>query len=293
MEDLLLSDDAVHYPVDFIKAVPSYEDKNIIIYQRLSMSDTNITQDMIENDLKYERNRPVDTKRVEDIEKYQMRHFKKYKTYDTLTPQIIFARFNDDGIERIMMIDGQHRLFAFNCLPKKDVFISVVIYKCNSSDEILQKYCRINKSVPVPEIYKDESPDDFKRKVCEGAANKFALQFPKQVSDSKKPYRPHFNREILAEALFKNKQIKKIIDPRNIDGSIQTLFDGLMKLENNYLKNLQPNEFCDPNRKPSPIFELHNKCKNGSFIGLYYYDDLRWVPKFVECNKLYDKKILK
>jgi hypothetical protein len=73
-----------------------------------------------------------------------------------------FFYFNDNGIEKLICFDGNHRREALILLYKKykiNIKVCCYIYKCkninNIDKEIVDKFKIINQMTPIPDIYND------------------------------------------------------------------------------------------------------------------------------------------
>lgn len=141
----------------------------------------------------WSRQRPVDEARVEEI-------------YES-----ILSTGNIDGLlmmawhpkERMIVYDGQHRFAAIERLDlEKDYNIVVDILWSASEEKIAEEFYRINKSVPVAELYLTPIIEDDVKIEIEMFVKDLSRKYPDFVKTARKPNRPNFNRDNLTDELF-------------------------------------------------------------------------------------------
>jgi len=161
-----------------------------ILYEHISL-DQNHKLSMIHH---WRRNRPPDMARVREI------------------VDDISARGMCDGELCIAIhpslgcvcYDGSHRLEAARlCFPRCGLRIRV--WLVSDEAEIEREFIRINRGVPVPELYfSSEETDIFLRTILERFIGDKLLKdtrIKEHVSVSRNPKRPNFNKDVLMEQL--------------------------------------------------------------------------------------------
>lgn len=138
----------------------------------------------------WKNNRPPDMKRVYEV----MEHMKDTNICDG---QILLAVI--DGI--CVCYDGSHRLEACKqYFPDGGVQVRI-IYN-SSNDEVSKEFIRINKSIPVPELYFSDDDISIRINRIVQSTIKGILEFyPSFVSTSRRPQKPNYNRDIFTEEL--------------------------------------------------------------------------------------------
>jgi hypothetical protein len=129
-------------------------------------------------------NRLVDNQRVSEILDSYIKD--SYKC----VPSAVYITKNNE------IFDGAHRFLAAKELYyKHHIDLKITVYKLNSNDT--QKYfIRINNSVPVPEIYKNNV---LKKELCLDIVKYFIENYRDFMSTSTKPKRPNFNQDSLTD----------------------------------------------------------------------------------------------
>jgi len=138
----------------------------------------------------WKNNRPPDMKRVKEVEEY-------IKEKGMVDGQILFAIVNGECV----CYDGAHRLEA-----SKRTFptggLQVRIIYDSSDDEVKDEFYRINKSIPVPELYFSEDEISVKlMTIIQDITKGLCENYKAFVSTSRKPKRPNFNRDTFIENL--------------------------------------------------------------------------------------------
>jgi hypothetical protein len=136
----------------------------------------------------WKHNRPPDPTRIKEIKE----HIQKTKMCDG---QILLAIVD----KKCICYDGGHRLFACKeFFPDGGVQIRIIHE--SSENEIRREFERINRSIPVPELY--FSKDEISRRITtlsQAVAKSLCTHYPKYVSTSRRPRRPNFNRDKFVE----------------------------------------------------------------------------------------------
>lgn len=146
-------------------------------------------------------NRPVDTKRVHDIQNYLL----DYKP-EKIEGEIFCAKIESErkkGNRYFEVYDGNHRVTAikngFNSLCP-DSKIIVTIIEVRDDKELLEHFIRINKMVPLSEV--DLIGDiDISRTLHE-IAKKYCNDYNILHSIKNNPNRPYFNRDKFVNDLY-------------------------------------------------------------------------------------------
>jgi hypothetical protein len=156
--------------------------------------------DKIPDIINWNKNRPPDTLRINELKEYYISE--KIK----IIPGIIYA-WNIDNNSPLQIYDGIHRILAAKELLEKDENIQFTFLICiyNTDDEnlIIKDFKAINKSCPVPSLYTDEQNELslLKRVVCENVVSELCKKYYSFVSPSRKPYKYNFNRDVILEWL--------------------------------------------------------------------------------------------
>jgi hypothetical protein len=171
----------------------------------------------------WKHNRPPDPARVEEIKT----HLKHTHMCDG---QILLAIV--DG--KCVCYDGAHRLFACRqYFPKGGVQVRI-IYDCTHSD-VRKEFERVNRSVPVPELYFSE--DDVSKRLISlshGVAKDLCEIYKPYVSTSRRPKRPNFNRDIFSEQLCEI--IKQVLSNETIHGLTEEMIGKWLTDINNQIR---------------------------------------------------------
>jgi hypothetical protein len=97
--------------------------------------------------------------------------------------------------------DGAHRLFAYRKhFPVGGVQVRII--RDSSNEEVRREFARVNRSVPVPELYFSE--DEISTHIAslsQEVAKSLCELYSAYVSTSRRPRRPNFNRDKFAEDL--------------------------------------------------------------------------------------------
>ena len=147
---------------------------------------------------------------------------------DTIKDKLIidtvlhFFYINDNGSERLICFDGNHRREALILLYKKsgiNIKVCCYVYKCKSDNidnEIIQKFKIINQMTPIPDIYLDIlnnlDSDKFvyRKNIIESVFEIYKSKYKAFYSINSKCRRPNFNDTIFKDfcnnMIFNNKK---------------------------------------------------------------------------------------
>lgn len=169
----------------------------------------------------WRHNRPASQKRVAEIEETLQN--------GTYVDNIIYlAEIIDENKKRsLVCYDGNHRREALRNSSGQQVLVNIVF---NSSDEeIKQRFIILNQSNPVPELYTTETDNTELRGIIEDCVGRLMVRFPKNVSGSRNPRKPNFNRDKLMDELY------EFVRDRNVVSlSGESLYNSLMGLNSVY-----------------------------------------------------------
>lgn len=117
--------------------------------------------------------------------------------------------------------DGLHRFLAAKKAIDNNKLdnIQLILYINLTTDEnkIINDFKNINKSIPLPYIYTDETENLIKKQICQNIVEELVNRFPDFNSPSRRPHRFNFNRDMLIEFIstfeinFNIKNLDKII----------------------------------------------------------------------------------
>jgi hypothetical protein len=160
------------------------------------------------------------------------------KDKTTLDTVLHFFYVNDNGVEKLICFDGNHRREALILLYKKNnlnikVCCYIYIYKCqvinNVDKEIVDKFRIINQMTPIPDIY-NEIIDNLdnnkilidKKNIIENVFNLYKNKYDKFYSEKSKCRKPNFNettfKDLCNEFKFKNKEeLINYLEKYNLD----------------------------------------------------------------------------
>lgn len=163
-------------------------DEGNILYEHIS-PDQSHKLSMIHN---WRRNRPPDMLRVHEIAN-------NISTRGMCDGELCIAIHPSLGC---VCYDGSHRLEAARIsFPKYGLRVRIWLIK--DEHEIEQEFIRINRGVPVPELYfSSEETDVFLRQILEIFINQKIVndtRIKEHISTSRNPKRPNFNKDVLME----------------------------------------------------------------------------------------------
>lgn len=138
----------------------------------------------------WEHNRPPDPARVKEIQD----HLEHTNICDG---QILLAVVNGTCV----CYDGAHRLLACRSVfPKGGVQVRII--HDSTPQEVRKEFERVNRSIPVPELY--FSVDEISSRVTslvQDVVKSMCTLYRQYVSSSRRPKRPNFNRDRFVEDL--------------------------------------------------------------------------------------------
>jgi hypothetical protein len=215
------------------------EDSN---YQLISLDYKTLKENY--NIKNWKKNRPADKFRVDEIYEFYL------SNKITLLPGILYVWLNKD---KYFIYDGIHRYEALKKLNNDNINILLYINLSNNEDSIIEDFTNINKSIPLPSLY-TENTEISKIHICQNVAEHLCKKYPKFVSTSRKPHTYNFNRD----------QIIDFISTFNINFKIKNLdyiiYQILIKLNNHAKNKILENKIIHP-----------IKCKKYNFY-LFYLD---------------------
>lgn len=138
----------------------------------------------------WKKNRPPDPIRVNEI-RDQM------EITGMCDGQILLAII--DG--KCVCYDGAHRLIACKeYFPGGGVHVRII---CDSSEtEVTNEFRRINKCIPVPELYfSTEEINVYLMGLIQGIVKGLTQTYSQYTSTSRRPNRPNFNRDVFSDEL--------------------------------------------------------------------------------------------
>lgn len=139
----------------------------------------------------WEMNRPPDASRIPDIQ-YALNN-------QSYLDGIIYLSVNKkcDGY---ICYDGIHRLTALNATREnKNVIVDLLM--SYSEDQIISKFIRVNRCVPVPSLYTEAERDLHLRKTLEIVVKTIQSKHPERFSAAVNPNIPNENRDVFMEKL--------------------------------------------------------------------------------------------
>jgi hypothetical protein len=204
---------------------------------------TSIENLKILNCINWNKNRPYDKVRVDDIKKHYINENLK------VIPGIIHAWKNKINICEIF--DGIHRYLAGCEVGNMELLIQ--IYETDEVN-IIKEFKNINKSVSVPCIYLEEN-NYIKRTVCENVVKNMCEKYKNCISPSRNCQKQNFNRDNLIEFISK---LEIDFEIKNVDNIIIQELTGL---------NYQAKDYVTKNKIPVPQKSHYNN------LYLFYLQD--------------------
>ncbi len=202
------------------------------------------------NCINWNKNRPFDSSRVENIKEY-------YDTNNiTIIPGIIYGWKKTEDSKTIEIYDGIHRYLAGN----SNMELLIQIYTTNDESLIIEDFKNINKSINVPTIYLEEN-NYIKRQVCENVVKHMCEKYKNHVSPSRNCQQQNFNRDNLIEFISK---LQIDFTMKNLDNIIIQELHGL---------NYQAKDYINKNKIPVPQKSHYNN------FYLFFLQD-----SFIKCK---------
>lgn len=204
------------------------KDSNYTLYK------TTIDNLKIFNCMNWNKNRPYDKVRIDDIKKHYISEKLK------VIPGIIHAWKNKS--EMLEIFDGIHRYLAGCEIGNMELLIQ--IYETDEIN-IIKEFKNINKSISVPTIYLEEN-NYIKRTVCENVVKHMCEKYKNCVSPSRNCQQQNFNRDNLIEFISK---LQIDFEIKNVDNIIIQELHGL---------NYQAKDYVTKNKIPVPQKSHYN-----------------------------------
>jgi hypothetical protein len=214
----------------------------------------------------WNKNRPADVTRINEIKEYYISEKVKF------IPGIIYAWDNNKTLE---IYDGIHRILAAKELLKNEGIefrFLMSIYKTDNEELIIKDFKAINKSCPVPTLYTDEQTEFtlLKRVVCENVVGELCKRYSSFISPSRRPYKYNFNRDVILEWL----------SDFEINWNIKNL-------SNMMIQELQGLNYFAKDYVQRHKIDVPKKCDNHNFY-LWYLDKSFIRDKLENCIKNYN-----
>ncbi len=159
---------------------------------------------------RWKYNRPADTDRVNVIHEYM-------KISKRVDGMICVALVNRE----LVCYDGNHRREALQGLNEMAPILVDVMWEANDN-VVGEEFKRLNESVSVPEFYNAIEGDNLLREKIRESVDMFCRNYKEHKVTSKNPHRPHFNRDVFCNDIY------RIMNELNI--SIDELMRRLMVL---------------------------------------------------------------
>jgi len=206
--------------------------------------------------------RAKDNNRVQEIIDYQLKYYKKNKTFNFIGALCIAKNIK---YEQKYLIDGQHRYYAIKYLVKhkKNNFkIYINEIEVNSNEEMKHLFKVINKSLPVPKM-----PEDVSNHIPKITYLYFAKKYRKFFSNSNRPNRPNMNINIFQEELGKIiSKYPKLTAEKIID---------MIEKENQKYNKMNKKNFPLKGKRPNEYYLELCKKKGGLYLGMFY--NYEWI----------------
>lgn len=148
---------------------------------------------ILDSVVNWDKNRPPDMCRVEEIQKDMS--VRGAKWVDGVI--LLWKQKNNTYV----CYDGIHRLEACRTYKKEVEMIIQVRWNCPES-VIMEEFLRINKSVPVSSLYSLAEEELSMKNTIESVVKYYQGAYPEFFKPSAKPRVPHQNRDRMMESLF-------------------------------------------------------------------------------------------
>ena len=225
--------------------------------------------------------RELKNQAVKDIVEFQDMYFKIHDQYFICHPIIIVCCENTG---KDYLIDGQHRITAFNKLhekyPERKITLNVtyiVIKKSyiRNENEILEYLYKIVNTC-TPNTIATLSIDHYK--ILKDFKSYFNKNFKDYIKLTSKPQKPHINIDKLCDYIIE----KRIIEELKVHTSEQ--FINIVVDINSYYSTLTIEQF-----KRFGLKDIHtliakkNKYSNDLYLG--FYNKYEWIDRILESKK--------
>lgn len=147
----------------------------------------------------WDMNRPPDMARIPEIQSAL-----KHQSY---VDGIIYLSVNKTG-DRYICYDGIHRLTALKNVRNKNIVIDLIL--SYSEDQIIAKFMRVNRCVPVPSLYTKAERELHLRETLETVVKTIQTTYPTRFSAASMPNIPNENRDS-----FMNKLSNEVMERTN------------------------------------------------------------------------------
>ena len=139
----------------------------------------------------WDMNRPPDMSRIPEIQMSM--------NNQSYADGIIYISVNKIG-DGYICYDGIHRLTALkSSRENKDVIVDLLL--SYSEDQIISKFMRVNRCVPVPSLYTAAERNFHLRETLEKVVKTIQSTYPQRFSSSVAPNIPNENRDSFMEKL--------------------------------------------------------------------------------------------
>lgn len=171
----------------------------------------------------WKHNRPPDMMRVEEI----VKHLKNTNTSDG---QILLSIIHGECV----CYDGLHRLEAAKKYFPTGGVQARIMYD-STDEETRQEFIRINRGIPVPDLYfsEDEISSHITR-ILQTFTKGFIENYKAYLSPSKTPRKPNFNRDMFTDDI--GSLIKEIYTDEEIVKLNENVIAELLKKTNDIIR---------------------------------------------------------
>jgi hypothetical protein len=147
--------------------------------------------DKLLNVKNWSKNRPPNEKRIEEIKK-------SIENKELVNGIIYLAYLNDEWI----CYDGIHRLTSYIELNMRKTKVLVdVMYEEIEEMDVIKCFMNINKTVPVPQLFKEDINSEIKIKIID-CVKRFNDRYKEFFSNSNKPRIPNTNRDVFQDFIY-------------------------------------------------------------------------------------------
>jgi hypothetical protein len=178
----------------------------------------------------WQYNRPADQDRVKEIHGWM----NQSKRMDG----IIYLAHQKN---KLVCYESNHRREALKGLEGMHPILVDILWNANN-DTIKDEFVRINKAVSVPELYVENNPMEFVDDI-QNLVKKFCERYKKLKTNTDRPQRPNFNRDMLTN------EFTRIVKEKGVD--VETLGQRLETLNAELSR-------CDRSKLPPKVLQ---KCE--------------------------------
>jgi hypothetical protein len=182
---------------------------------------------------RWKYNRPPDEERVAEIKAYM-------ETSNRMDGIVYLAQLEDE----LVCYESNHRREALKSMTdvSRMNYILVDVLTNATHETIRDEFNRLNKSIPLPVIYK-VTDTEINREELKEFVDNFCATYKACRSSSDNPHRPHFNRDLLTD------EFTRILNETGM--SITELMERLTRLNQSMMTR-------DRSRLPTKVIE---KCE--------------------------------